>query len=158
MRRAVDAKPRIESVEDWLAEVSEHRPSCVADMRKVVDHWRELGGYFEFGVGSLFLLTPLREPSGHGIWPCTIYSSGKIEVVFQYMAKRSVFQDELMREELRAHFNQIPGVTQLPPESLARRPGFDILELTAPGALDAYVEVLTWFHRKVQEEESTAGR
>ncbi len=156
-RRSVAASAQIASSEEWLEEVAARRPASLAAMQAVADHWRQLGGYFDFGSGSVFLTSPLAAPPGHGVWAFAIYSGGKVEVVFQHLARRSVFTQEAKREELRTRLNAIPGVTPLPADVLERRPGFDMQELETPDALEAFLDVLTWFHTTVQVAEGLAG-
>jgi hypothetical protein len=122
-------------------------------MRSICECWESLGGYFEFGVGSVMLMSPLPERAGYGAWPCAIYDSGKVEIVFQHMANKPAFRDASVREELRRQLNEIPGVTQLPEGSLNLRPGFDMSELEPPGAAAGFRDVLRWFHMTTQEFE-----
>ena len=93
---------------------------------------------------SCFLLLYAGPDSPDRIWPFTIYPrSGTIEVVFQHMRRRPVFDDIALREEFRQRL-QAAGIT-IPESKLNLRPSFRLDVLHDPAALIAVESALEWF-------------
>ena len=86
---------------------------------------------------GLLLPPPVRRAdSPDRIWPFTIYPRwGIIEVVFQHMRRRPVFDDIALREEFRQRL-QAAGLT-IPESKLNLRPSFRLDILRDPAALTA---------------------
>ena len=122
----------------------------VAGVQVVLDAWVQLGGEVGFGSGrdtSCFLFASRK---GKGLWPCAIYPSGKVEVVFQYMASRPPFDDAQMREMFRSRLVAIHGI-DLPASKIELRPGFELELLQDEQVRDGFIEALAWFiehHRR----------
>lgn len=132
---------RVRFIEQVRAQRSD---DVLAAVTVVLDAWVHLGGWLNFGSHeetSCFLVVKRGTRSA---WPCTIYPTGKVEVVFQHMATRSPFDDVELRHEFRERLNAIAGV-DLPASKIALRPGFDLGILTDDAARDAFVEQLAWF-------------
>lgn len=114
-------------------------------MLALISIWTELGGTIQYGTAtntSCFLM--LRAGQPNPIWPMVLYPSGGLEVVFQYLATRSPFDDIALREELRQRLNRIDGI-EIPSSKLALRPNFPAEILTRQGALAKLGETLEWF-------------
>ncbi|MGQ0775097.1 MAG: GmrSD restriction endonuclease domain-containing protein [Pseudonocardiales bacterium] len=151
-----DSMPRLTDVgtdssepgERFLAQLVEQQsPAVVNGVRRVLGAWLDLGGHLAFGAAgetSCFLMSRNRADSRGGIWPMTIYPSGKCEVVFQHLAVRPPFDDSELREELRQRLNRIPGV-DLPASKIELRPGFPLTLLGGAAEQDALIEQLSWF-------------
>jgi alkylated DNA nucleotide flippase Atl1 len=128
----------------------------------LLDAWRDLGGYLDFGSQgetSCFLMARpgRRDSRGVGIWPLTVYpKSGTVEVVFQYLKSRAPFDRQDFREQLRSRLNRVDGI-DIPAEALERRPSFRINVLEAPEGLNQVIEVLSFFMDRVAEA-AEAGR
>lgn len=131
--------------ERFLSQLAEHQDSTVSHaIMSLLDHWVRRGGSLEFGEGeetSCFLVAP---QDGRGIWPCAIYPSGKVEVVFQHLKTREPFDDVQQREQLRVLLNEAPGV-DLASGKIGLRPGFDMSVFTDPFALERVQAALDWF-------------
>jgi alkylated DNA nucleotide flippase Atl1 len=134
-----------------------HSEAVQTGLSLVMDAWTHLGGHVSFGNGaetSCFLSTGLagdRLP-----WPFTIYPSGKVEVVFQFMASRPPFDDVTLRHEFRERLNQVPGVS-LSPARIELRPGFPPELLGDAEARDLVIAHLAWFIDQVREARTPAG-
>jgi len=121
----------------------------VAGTLAVIDAWTNAGGRLLYGSGgetSCFLIARDKDHKLGNIWPAAIYPSGKFEIVFQHMARRTPFDDITLREEFRQRLNQLPGVT-IAAAKLALRPGFPLDVLVDAKARQALVEHLVWFYR-----------
>jgi alkylated DNA nucleotide flippase Atl1 len=121
----------------------------------VLDAWVSMGGTLWLGRGgetSCFLMA--REGQRpNNLWPMVLYPTGKCEVVFQYLAARSPFDDVQLRQEFRDRLNKIPGVN-LPDSKLDLRPGFPMELLADEGSRNAFIDALNWFY---EQANSSAG-
>ena len=128
-------------------QLTEAHPGCVSAVTRLLQYWQGLGGALTFGSASevsCFLLLYPGPESPDRIWPFTIYPRyGTIEVVFQHMRRRPVFDDIALREE----FRQRLGAAGIPiPESkLNLRPSFRLDRLRDPATLSAVESALEWF-------------
>ena len=115
--------------------------------RGLLQHWQSLGGALTFGRASevsCFLLLYAGPDSPDRIWPFTIYPrSGTIEVVFQHMRRRPVFDEIALREEFRQRL-QAAGLT-IPESKLNLRPSFRLDVLCDPAVLAGVESALEWF-------------
>jgi hypothetical protein len=141
---------------DQLAE--RQAPGICAAVERVFAAWFDMGGHLNFGTGietSGFLMAP--NPLGHrsGIWPLTIYPSGRCEVVFQYLAVRQPFDDPQLREELRRRLNGVAGVA-LPASKIEFRPSFPLNALGVDEQRDILIEQLAWFVDQIHLAARTA--
>ncbi|SIO90588.1 DUF262 domain-containing protein [Nocardiopsis sp. JB363] len=129
------------------------RPDVVRATQALIDEWTAVGGGLVWGAGadtSCFLLTWDESVDADWRWALVLYpSSGRAEVVFQYMARRPPFDDVALRRELLHRFNAIPGV-DLPEDSLNRRPSFPLQTLLDDGGRPVF-EVLLWFRERCQD-------
>ncbi len=126
---------------------------------RVLDAWAALGGrvhYGRSGETSCFLMANEPNSPGGGLWPATIYPSGKFEVVFQYLRSRPPFDDPQLRQELRERLNALSGV-DLPESKIELRPGFPLTLLADGEARDQLIAVLAWFRERAVAKAATAA-
>ena len=132
----------------FFAQLAQHQPPAVVDgVTRILQRWTETGGTLDFGSGnetSCFLMSTVGDATRTGIWPVTIYPSGRCEVVFQHLARRHPFDDLALREALRQMLNTIDGV-DLPAVKIDLRPSFPLAVLAAPDAQSALADHLSWF-------------
>ncbi|CAN5448362.1 DUF262 domain-containing protein [soil metagenome] len=131
-------------------------PSVVDGVRVVLDAWVHLGGTLQFGRNDETSCFLMAQHMTRRVWPCTIYPSGKVEVVFQYMASRPPFDDLDLRHQFRDRLDAIAGV-DLPASKIELRPGFPIELLADAAPRDAIIQELAWFIGKVFEPSLTAS-
>jgi hypothetical protein len=131
----------------FMEQLADAHPDCVSAISTLLQHWQRLGGALTFGRASevsCFLLLYAGPDSPDRIWPFTIYPRyGTIEVVFQHMRRRPVFDDIALREEFRQRL-QTAGIT-IPESKLSLRPSFRFDILRDPAALTAVESALEWF-------------
>jgi alkylated DNA nucleotide flippase Atl1 len=138
---------------DQLAERQGH--DIAKAVIAVLNAWTGNGGHLAYGVEletSCFLMSRAKSHPDGNIWPAAIYPSGKFEVVFQHLRRRPPFDDLARREELRQRLNGIDGV-DLPAAKVDLRPGFDLGVLLDARAREQLVEVLSWFHAVVVDDQ-----
>ncbi len=132
----------------WLAAAEDSIGETAAGTAaQLITHWQSIGGSITFGSGSVFLMVGGR-PVKDDVWPAALYSSGKLEVVFQHMASRPPWNEESRRRQLFDRINSIPGITPLPEGTLERRPGILLAELANADAYRSVCDILSWFHRE----------
>lgn len=111
----------------------------------LITTWTELGGTIQYGTSaqtSCFLM--LRDGEPDAIWPVTIYPTGFVEIVFQYLSTRKPFDNTELRDAYRRKLNQIEGV-EIPPAKLALRPSIRANLLTSHTAQNLMAQTLAWF-------------
>jgi alkylated DNA nucleotide flippase Atl1 len=145
----------------FIAQLGEAQsPETVHGVLALLDGWTRLGGRFEFGEAgevSCYLMATDATKVSEKIWPFTIYPSGKVEVVFQYMLYRPPFDRWELRDEFRRRLNEVPGV-DLPVAKVSMRPGFHVDVTIAKSAREPLLSHLDWFRRLVvTSPEGAAG-
>ncbi len=126
---------------------------------RLLDRWTALGGRLHYGRSgetSCFLMANNVDQPGGGLWPATLYPSGKFEVVFQHLRSRPPFDATELREELRKRLNELPGVN-LPASKIELRPGFELTLLADPTLRDRLLAVLAWFRNHAVGAVATAA-
>src|SRR6185312_4609999 len=115
-RELRDPAPGPEAVrrDRFMAQLREAQdPNTIHGVIAILNGWTAIGGLIEYGSSaetSAFILTESLRPVGESIWPLVFYPSGRIEVVFQYLAARPPFDDAALRDELRVRLNEMEGV------------------------------------------------
>jgi hypothetical protein len=131
----------------FLDQLAYTYPGCVSAITELLQHWQPLGGTLTFGrasEASCFLLLYAHTTAPGRIWPFSIYpKSGTIEVVFQHMRRRPVFDDIALRDEFRQRL-QATGIA-IPESKLNLRPSFGADTLRDPVASAAVESALEWF-------------
>ena len=131
----------------FLQQLTDAHPDCVEAVTDLLQYWQSLGGVPSFGRASeisCFLLLYADRTGSDRIWPFTIYPKvGTIEVVFEHMRRRPVFDDIALREEFRRRL-QSAGIP-IPESKLNLRPSFHVDVLRDPAARAAVKSALEWF-------------
>lgn len=126
-------------------------PNTVHGVIAILNGWSAIGGYVEYGESaetSAFVLSDNPRRPGESIWPLVVYPSGRVEVVFQYLATRPPFDQPELRDVLRTRLNEMDGV-HLPPDRLELRPGFDLEVLATEANRESLAATLVWFFEQV---------
>ena len=86
---------------------------------------------------------------GRYLWPFAVFTYGRVEIRFEYMARRPPFSDVQLRDQLRNALNAIPGV-DLDEAQLALRPSIDLGLLVEPAARERFLTVMDWCFTQVE--------
>jgi len=86
----------------------------------------------------------------------TLWSYGSVEVEFQYLAARSPFSENGLREELRQRLNQIPPIS-IPLEKIDKRPNIRWNALVEPSVKKAFLVVQECVIDRIVSEASQPG-
>lgn len=122
-----------------------HAPEQVA-VAEAIFAWAQRSGLREwFGSGSKdgSYQASVQLRDGRYLAPFALYTYGRIEVHFQYMARRPPFDDRDLREELRQRLNAIPGV-DLTADQLELRPSFPLETLAAEASREQFLTAMDW--------------
>jgi len=99
-----------------------HGPKTTGAIARLLDHWRELGGQFQYGTGAQARCSPVL-PQKPGVTKMLNLYTRTVEVPFGLLKGRPVFDDPGLREELRQRLNDAPGI-ELPASKLDLWPSF----------------------------------
>jgi alkylated DNA nucleotide flippase Atl1 len=132
----------------WAQVESAQSAETMSALRVIVNAWSHLGGWVAFGAGEETSCFMMAQSGTTRIWPVAIYPSGKVEVVFQYLADRAPFDDLALRHQLREGLNEIEGVN-LSASRIQLRPGFQLNVLDSKANQDKFIEQLGWFMKEL---------
>jgi hypothetical protein len=102
-------------------------------------------------LGSMLPVTEVhggRDRGGHNLQVFALWTSGAVEVYFQYLKGKPGFVEDQDRLVLLRRLNAIEGV-RLPDDSIAARPTFPIAALANPKALAEFKAVIEWAMQRV---------
>jgi hypothetical protein len=147
--------------ESVLATLGERRGSAVAAVGRRLLEWVDARGdlavSFRSGTKDGSFQAGYWEKSRY-LWPFVMYTHGRIEIQFVYLARRPPFNGEARRDELRDRLMLIAGV-DLPPVADAKRPSFDMAVLTSDESFRQFTDTLDWVYelanRTSQSGDST---
>lgn len=92
---------------------------------------------------------PVLEHNGQQQYVISVWTSGSVEMGFQWMKVRPPFADEAKRREMLQRLNAIPGIA-LPEDGITRRPNIPLAALTDTATLTRFLQVLDWFVQEVK--------
>jgi hypothetical protein len=84
--------------------------------------------------------------------PFAVYSSGVVQLYFQWYAYKPPFNDERRRMEILHRLNEIPDVA-IPESSVGRRPNIRFDVLARGGNMDRFLAVFDWYLDEVRRAE-----
>jgi hypothetical protein len=126
-----------------------HDPQLVA-VAEALFAWADARGlvqWFGSGIKDGSFQAGVQDGTRY-LWPFALFTYGRIEVRFEYIARRPPFSDVRLREQLRAKLNEIPGV-QLDAAQVELRPGIDLGLLAAPAARERFLAAMDWCFEQV---------
>ncbi len=88
-------------------------------------------------------MIPVPRERHRRLLPFALYTYGRVEIQFQYLARQPPFDDERLREELRQRLNVIDGI-DIPAEMLTVRPRVSLEVLARDGVLEDFLAVIDW--------------
>jgi len=143
----------------FLEQLHEAHLEAAGGVIDVLTRWQSVGGHVSFGRAdetSCFLVVEPRRWDQQETWPMTIYPrSGAVEVVFQHMRRRPVFDDLELREEFRDRLAKAEIV--IPDTKLNLRPSFPVALLADEARRAAVKDALDWFAVTFREGTDAKG-
>jgi hypothetical protein len=125
----------------------------VETVKKIISWIRPRTTFFYYGTGKRASLAPILKVDGLNRFCFAIWVDGFVEIYFQHMKGRPVFDKEEKRLELLHKLNTIPGIA-IPPEKVSSRPNFPLSILNDDAALQKFMEVFDWYWA---EQKSITG-
>lgn len=124
--------------------------------RQIVDWARDKLPRFTWGRGMKDgSFTPVLDQDAKPYWPLTVYTYGRVEILFQYLT-RPPFDDVTKRQQFLDRLNAMPGVT-ISADALSRRPSIPLSTLTNPDSLKGFFESLDWCVSEVRAAKLSSG-
>jgi alkylated DNA nucleotide flippase Atl1 len=127
-------------------------PKVAGAVNRLFDHWRALGGDFQYGNAANARCSPILRQHRGAIKMLNIYTR-TVEVPFSLLKGRSPFDDPAVREELRQRVNDAPGV-DIPPSKLELYPSFPVTLLADDAVWDVITATLDWFADQVKRADN----
>ncbi len=131
----------------FVTQLRTSHQAAVDAVLELLGTWQQLGGRLSFGRASetsCFLILDADRHYDATIWPFAIYpKTGTVEVVFQHMRRRPVFDDIALRDEFRQRLDAA-GI-RIPEAKLNLRPSFRLDLLREPDTRRAVQGALEWF-------------
>jgi hypothetical protein len=127
-----------------LRELRDRHDDAIAKAAEAIFDWAGRRGLrFWFGAGQKDGSFQAGVDEGlQYLWPFTLYTYGRVEINFQYMARRAPFDDLAKRAELRRRLGQIDGVQLSDHDDM--RPSIPLAMLTSQEALSCFLDALEW--------------
>lgn len=128
-----------------LQVLRERQGDAIAQVGEAIFAWaaaRRLQPWYGSGTKDGSFQAGVQDGARY-LWPFTLYTYGRIEISFLFIARRPPFDDPALRERLRERLNAIPGV-ELPPSALEQRPSIAMAALTSPTACQQFCDAMDW--------------
>jgi hypothetical protein len=142
-----------------LEEIATTRSNEEAEVAARIFAWAENRGdlRFWFGKGrTAGGFQPVLDNKNAHLFPFALYTYGRVEIQFQWMARQPPFDSLEKRVELQTKLNAIVGV-EIPDESLSRRPSIPLAMLANDEALTLFLGVMDWAFAQAQEARAPSG-
>lgn len=97
---------------------------------------------------------PMLDFKGEQHWVVSVWTSGRVEIPFQWMLSKSPYGDEAMRLALQERLNTLSGV-EIPADAITRRPTFPLGVLAEPATLKEFLGILDWYLCEVKSASQT---
>lgn len=151
-RRATSAATSAWNEERFFQALEEKKGSEAAKAARALVAWitpRVTRLWFGRGDEMGSIVPVLKAADGTDVMFFALWTYGTVEMYFQHLRGRPVFDAEDARRELMRRLNQVPGVT-LPADAIAKRPSFPIAALADESALRAFRDVIEWALEQVR--------
>lgn len=103
--------------------------------------------YIYYGTGKRGAFAPILKVEGVNRFCFAIWVDGFVEIYFQHMKNRPVFDQEEKRLELLNKLNTIPGVA-IPQERVSARPNFPLAVLNPETELQKFMDIFDWYWKQ----------
>ncbi len=141
-----------------LEEIASNRGEKETIVAANIFSWAEQRGdlrlWFGSGRRDGSFIPGLDDKTGY-LFPFALYTYGRVEVQFQWMARCPPFDSLDKRKQRQAKLNDIHGV-QISDDALAKRPSIPLSTLTDDAALNAFLMTMDWAIGQVQVTDATS--
>ena len=134
----------------FLADLEARRGSEETMAAKRILEWsKERQLDISWGTGQKGSFTPILMHDEKPHYLMSVWTHGKIEVLFQRIKNRVPFDAEAKRRELQQRLNEIPGVT-IPDDKIGLRPGVLLDALKGDEATKCFLNVMDWVIEEIK--------
>ena len=95
-------------------------------------------------------MIPYFTSNGEDHYPFALWSTGYIELYFQWHSYKKPFDSDELRLEMLEKFNQIDGIS-LQKDDINKRPSIKFEVLAKNDNLDQFLEVIEWYMERVKK-------
>jgi hypothetical protein len=95
---------------------------------------------------------PMIDCRGDTFYTVGVWTYGTIEIPFQMMQTKALFNDEAKRLELLRRLNELPGVS-IPQQAITKRPSIRLHLLQDAKVLAQFIDLLAWICEQVRETQ-----
>ncbi len=113
-------------------------------VKKILNWVKPKVTYIYYGLGKRGALAPIVKRKGLNHFSFALWVDGSVEIYFQHMKGRPVFDNEEKRIELLIKLNTIKGVS-IPVEKVSARPNFPLALLNDLTALQQFMDIFDWY-------------
>lgn len=145
--------------EQWTEErfFNELNKKCTPDQvevgEKIFDWAKKNCDKLGFGHGkTIGSMIPYVFKNEDPFYPFAVWTTGYVELYFQWYTNRKPFDSQDMRLKMLDRFNHIEGIN-LRKEDINKRPSIKFELLREESKLQKFLEVIEWFIKKVKEEK-----
>lgn len=91
---------------------------------------------------------PILDHNGVTYFTISIWTMGTLEVQFQLMVRRPVFDSAEKRLEYVRRLNSVPGI-KIPEDAITRRPSIPLAKFADPKVLKEFTAALDWYLEEI---------
>lgn len=137
--------------ESFFTELISQRGNSEAEIVRLIFDWiKPQMTRIWYGTGKKTgSLVPIFSHLGIDHYPFAIWTTGSIEIYFQWYKNRQPFDSEQKRIELLNKLNQIKGVN-IPTEKISSRPNIPLSLLIDKNELQKFIDIFKWFIDEVK--------
>jgi hypothetical protein len=134
--------------ESFFSEIKEKHPKYFSNIQQIYQ-WAKNNSKIWWGEGSINgSFVPVIPYDGKSFQLFAVYTSGVIEIFFQYYLYKPPFDVEEKRIELFNKLNQIDGV-KIPKDGLNRRPSIPFGAINTPEKIAQFISIFEWVIQEV---------
>lgn len=153
------SRKKINETQYWDVFNSQSSPEKVNTAKQIIDWIKDRCGNITIGGNGVekgyghSMIPSTTKRFGDQSWnilPFSIWTTGYIELTFQYYQNRPPFDSMDYRRKLADMLNQIEGV-DIPDEKLTKRPSLDLSLLQEEKALKQFFDAFEWFYDEYEK-------
>ena len=130
----------------FFSDLNSRRGLQIAEICQKIYQWsQDRFSKIAFGRGKeLGSFVPVYSHKGQEHQAFAVYSSGVVEIHFQWYLTKPPFDSSDRRKEMLAKLNDIPGVS-ISPDRLEKRPSIDLDIFSGSAELEQFFKIFEWY-------------
>ncbi len=137
--------------ESFLERIGQDFGRDISDLVENILSWTEKNGLrVWWGKGQkLGSLVPMLDYSDSKYFMFSIWTNATVEISFQWIKEKPIYNEKSNRLDLLRKLNKIPGI-KLPEDSINRRPSFNLNSLLSPSNLETFLSVWDAYIKRIK--------